>query len=129
VIIPFRICDLKIIDDVKPVEQSDGTWFDKVVGCLITPNDLDRGRWYCLCNDTDDGMHVKFTPGEISPADFYIDQGATVAIYVSGEKIIMDGDYNPKWHEYTIWRVMPDGEVLCSGDSGPGMKVQDPPPG
>jgi hypothetical protein len=128
-IIHFRVCDLKIVDDVRAVPDGTGGYVNKVVGCRMTPTDLTRGQWYCLCNDTDDRMHVKFKSGEISPDDFYINRGATVAIFVSGDKIIKNKELNPVWYEYEIWRANARPETLCSGDSGPGMKVEDPPPG
>lgn len=127
-IVRFRVCDLKIVDtwSDKFVEAGSVETVSVITGCEITPNRMTRGKSYCLCNDSESKMHAVFSDSEISPNDFVLSPGATIAISVSAEKI--GAGFTP--YGYTIWRVDEEGvETPCSETGGPSMGIQDPPGG
>jgi len=125
-VVRFGVCDLRIVDIKRPVEQEDSSIIYEIVGCEITPNQLIRGRKYCLCNDTKSYMHVKLACKEIQPAEFSLDPGAHIAIVVAPDK----NRPGPKDCGYEIYRVgglRRGEEKLCSGIGGPKLGIVDPP--
>ena len=124
-IVRFRVCDLKIIDTFS---EKDEPGQEEVVlrvsGCEMIPNRLTRGRSYCLCNDAKDTMHVQLFCPEISPDDFVLAPGATIAISVAYQ----EKPRGTKWYDYKISRVGEGGiETVCSDTGGPKLGIDDPP--